>query len=258
MPIGRSDRFRRTTRATSIDRFGVGGVDRLARLATMSAGAAVAFSGLLATLALSAAWLGCASTGGGRPGSGQSDLAEHEVLFFPQSEFPALPAVAPEVLLLGDAELPAVAGRLDFVDWGSTQTPDSDDVDWPSPVTRGGRTLIEIGVGISPTWILVNVFHAIDRDNGLPTDPVSGVLTELPEFRFECGGPAGASECPETSGANISIDALPGTQASDEYVVVFAAWRGRLGSDAQEETAGGPIASVIDVSASWLFRFANG
>ena len=169
-----------------------------------------------------------------------------------------LAAGPPELILPRGGDSDPISGKLLVVDWGElTQGIDirpGDRFQWPSAQNRHDHSVFHIISAVQPYWIQVNLFAAIDAESGMPVDPQTGQLTELPIYEYECQGLDGDRRYPEVRNGVVSIDAIPDSPLPNEYVTVFVAWTVPF---TQEELDVDPAVAGNRVFASWMFHFAN-
>ena len=173
----------------------------------------------------------------------------------PREELAAGP---PELVLPRGESLDPVGGNLLVIDWGDL-TPGidmrpGDRFQWPYSHQRYDHSEFQILSTVQPYWIQVNLFAAIDAETGMPIDPLTGQLTELPVYEYECQGFEGERRCPEVRDRVVTVDALPASPIPNEYVTVFVAW---IVPFTQEELAADPSVTGRRVFASWMFHFEN-
>ena len=164
----------------------------------------------------------------------------------------------PELVLPRGESLDLVGGNLLVIDWGDL-TPGidmrpGDRFQWPDSHKRYDHSAFQIISTVQPYWIQVNLFAAINTETGMPVDPQTGQLTELPIYEYECQGHEGERRCPAVQDGVVTFDALPSSPLPNEYVTVFVAW---IVPFTQEELAADPSVTGRRVFASWMFHFAN-
>lgn len=173
----------------------------------------------------------------------------------PREELAAGP---PGLVLPRGVCLDPVSGKLLVIDWGDL-TPGidmrpGDRFQWPYSHQRYDHSEFQILSTVQPYWIQVNLFAAIDAETGMPIDPQTGHLTELPVYEYECQGLEGERRCPAVQDGVVTVDALPASPIPNEYVTVFVAW---IVPFTQEELAADPSVTGLRVFASWMFHFEN-
>ena len=128
-----------------------------------------------------------------------------------------------------------------------------ENVEWPEPVLRTSST-IEIRANSSPDWITTFVHVAVNPNSGLPINPDTGEVRELPVYEWSCQGLGGPDACPAVKDGVVRIDSLPDPPMPIEYASVFARWGvppDQVHSDIRQGFMPGMAV------AAWLFHFVN-
>ena len=168
------------------------------------------------------------------------------------------PNEPPEVVALGSDGEPVSVGVPYNYDWGAINPGLSYDmgeenVEWPEPVRRTSST-IEIRADSSPNWITTFVHVAVNPNSGLPINPDTGEVQELPVYEWSCQGLAGPDACPSAKDGVVRIDSMPDPPMPVEYAAVFAQW------SVFPDQVHPDVSQGLDLGfahGAWLFHFVN-